>query len=45
MGKTSKRSIVLGVYRRLIVKYHRLGKDTTRLMERLKMIALKDNSL
>ena len=41
MGKVSKKSTVLGVYRRLIVKHHKMGKDTTRLMERLKMIASK----
>jgi|10_taG_2_1085330.scaffolds.fasta_scaffold02207_17 hypothetical protein len=40
MGKVSQRSVILGIYRSLIVKYHKLGKDATRLMDRLRDLTM-----
>jgi len=41
MGKISRRSIVMDVYRKLIVSYHRRGKDSETITNRLKELAIR----
>lgn len=43
MAKLNSKKIK-DVYRRLILKYHKQGKDSTRLMERLKKVSIKSTS-
>jgi|TARA_R110000744_G_scaffold210400_1_gene329507 hypothetical protein len=42
MDKYYSTKLVKETYKRLILKYHKQGKDSTSLMRRLKEIALKE---
>ena len=44
MAKLSRKRTVQDVYRRLILKYHKQGKDSTSLMNRLKEVSIKSTS-
>ena len=44
MDKYTGRKLVKDIYRRLILKYHREGKDSSALMSRLKEISIKNAS-
>ncbi len=44
MAKLSSKRVIQDVYRRLILKYHKQGKDSTLLMNRLKEVSIKSTS-